>query len=178
MALQTDNWYRRLAEHDIQAFEVLYARCYLLLKKAGAKFVTAEEAEDCVSEIFLKLWLNPPVFESEAALFKYLYNALYHSCLNKLRHQKQKDRYAAYRQSLAPEVVELALIEERVYQHLMQEVETLPDHYKQTIELSLDGVGLQEIARQLHTSYESVKGWKKRAKLLLKQRLKQISVFF
>lgn len=178
MDVQNKNeWVIKLADRDKKAYRMLFDRYFIPLVRIAAKFLRSESAQDIVQEVFLKIWEKKPVFENERTLKSYLYSAVYHACLNNIRTQKVHNRFLA---SVREEDYEMAVMDEEIYLRLMAAIEKLPSHYRQVIELSLEGLEASEIAARMSVTIEAVKAYKRRGKQQLREYLGALSflVFF
>ena len=90
-----------------EAYHELFRRFYRSLVIFALKYIDEQgEAEDIVQELFVSVWEKEEKFMSYACFRVFLYNAVRNTCLNRIKHKKVEEKYAAYRQ-LHPENPEL-----------------------------------------------------------------------
>ena len=145
-----------------KAFRILYEKYAPALRYFAAKYVEEGEViDDIVQDVFVCLWEKRVDFKTEETIKAFLYKAVKNSCLNTIRHQGVKDRYA-----------EVALHEE--------ELESFWDHILETelFELLLgvfnEGKKHEEIAEILQITVNTVKKHKNNANHYMRERLKHI----
>ena len=147
------------------------ALCYFARRIVGS----AEEAEDVVEDVFLKLYRSNKTFTSEDSVSAYLYSATRNESLTHLtRTNKSMERQWQYSATL-PEIERSpinAMIESEVLRSIMREIRNLPGKSGKVIELSyLDGLKNTEIALLLDISEQTVKNLKSKGLSLLKTKL-------
>ena len=122
------------------------------------------EAEDIVQELFVSVWEKEEKFMSYASFRVFLYNAVRNTCLNRIKHKKVEEKYAAYRQlhPVNPELDDYDVMEEEIYRRLFKTIDELPPWCKEIFLLHLDGKKNEEIAAQLKITLLTVKTPKKK----------------
>ncbi len=153
-------------------FKLYYAAlCYF----ADRIIANKEEAEDIVSESFLKLWKIHENFDSLYGVRAFLYVATRNACLNYL---KQADRVTRQQVDVAhlldPEMDKTfaEVTRAEVLRDVYAAIETLPAQCKKIVRLSfIEGLKNHEIAEQLNISIHTVKNQKVRGIYLLKMKL-------
>ena len=124
-----------------------------------------DECKDIVQNVFVRLWKLETTFPNETALKAYKYNAVKNACLNKLKHQKVREKY---RLQLKKRISENIFLEEtntindksRV---LYMAIETLSSRKKEVIALTLRGMSNVTIAEQLGIALNTVKNLKSKS---------------
>ena len=82
-----------------EAYHELFRRFYRSLVIFALKYIDEQgEAEDIVQELFVSVWEKEEKFMSYASFRVFLYNAVRNTCLNRIKHKKVEEKYAAYRQ--------------------------------------------------------------------------------
>ncbi len=170
-----------LSRKDNRGFHYLYRHYYIALK-ALANYYTKNDqvADDLVQEVFISLLQGDFRFTDLNEVKHYLYTVLKNKCLNYLRDQKVQDKY--YQETLWSES-EMddywdRVLKEDVYAILYSAIQMLPPQCRQVMLMSLQGMKLTEIARQLHISLDTVKEHRSngKKKLLLLLQNKELSV--
>jgi RNA polymerase sigma-70 factor (family 1) len=132
-------------------------------------------SEDIVSDVFLKLWARRENFSSLPAIRSFLYIATKNACLDHLRKDKrvrQFQREYAYLEKEEMEESELTeVIRAELVSKVMSAIDLLPNQYKKVMRLSTQGLGTDEIAREMNLSPKIVRNYKARAINILKKDL-------
>ena len=166
---------RGLVEGDNEAYKVLYREFYRPLVLFGQRYVGDEEtARDVVQETFVALLEEGRLFESVFHLKFWLYSSARNRCLNHERHERVKEEAMAEmaREREREEAMfEVAAVEEDVYSMLIGAIERLAPRSREVMELTLEGLGNQEIAARMGATVETVKSYKKAAKKRLAEML-------
>lgn len=81
-----DLWHAVQAEADEVAFRQCFDYFYIRLVRFALTYVTTqEEAEELVSDIFVKLWNKKDMLDTIQDITSYLYAAVRNQCLNHLK---------------------------------------------------------------------------------------------
>lgn len=146
-------------------FKMLFLEYYKPMIRVAGRMIDSHFAEDIVQDILLNIWRKQIQFESELSLKSYIYSAVHNGCVSMIRKNKSKDKYLTNVKDFYE-----AIIDEDLYQLLMNAVNELPENYRQVIELYLSGNSVKEIASKMGTTEDSVKSYKKRAKIILSRK--------
>lgn len=161
----------------MNAYQVLYKEYYRALVVYAIGFVEQREiAEDIVQDLFSSIWEKSIELQSHAALKAFLYNSTKNRCINHIRHDSVKNKYAEHFLSNPEESTEFesAMEEEEIYRQLFLAIEALPPRCREIFELNLSGKRNDEIAALLDLSIETVKTQKKKALKILKAKISPI----
>lgn len=167
-----------LIKEDNRGYTLLYQMFYVPMILFAERYVGEEEvAKDLVQEVFISLLGQKKDFQNLTALKVYLYNAVKNKCIDYLRHEAVKNRFAAF---MTKEVGSIdvfwdRVLEEDVYARLISAVNTLPPQYRRTILLSLEGCKISEVAEKMKISLDTAKEYKKEGKKRLKAQLQHLS---
>lgn len=131
--------------------------------------------EDIVQDALITVWKSDLVFTDFRALTVYLYRSVHNNSLKYLR-----DRHVACKRMLQwqadQEEVEdtnfYRAVEEELIRKLKLAITALPEQRRKILQLSIDGLSVQEIAEQLNISVNTVKTQKKRAYTYLREYLR------
>lgn len=170
-------WLRQIAAGDKQAFKLLFDEFYVPLLSVAEKFVVHEIAEDLVQEVFLKLWNNPIKFDEVISLKSFLYVSVKNLCFNHLR-DSRSHRKALCDWGVQDAILYEAVMDEEVFAELRKAIDSLPDQYRQIMEMTLEGMKASEVADQLNMTEEAVKAVKKRSRVILRKKLGDSSYLF
>ncbi|WP_430811184.1 MULTISPECIES: sigma-70 family RNA polymerase sigma factor [unclassified Carboxylicivirga] len=170
--LISDRHIKEIAQGSMSSFKLFFDAFYPALSNFCDEFVRAEDvASDIAQDAMIEFWRNR---HSQASLKQakvYLYSICRNKSLNHLRHQKVQQKY---RNEPADdyELVDLAYIEEEVFNVLHIAVGQLPERSQHIIKLALRGYANSEIAQRLNISINTVKTLKKNAYSKLRVLLK------
>jgi RNA polymerase sigma-70 factor (family 1) len=148
-------------------FESLYPVMCHYAKKIVNDF---NIAEDIAQEVFIELWRQREKFESYDQVKAFLYLSIKNRCLNIIKHQIVKVKYADEILGTENEA-DLFIIEEEVINNLTNAVESLPEQQKQVILLGMQGLKNEEIAENMQISVNTVKFHKKAAYQSLRSKI-------
>lgn len=131
-----------------------------------------EVCEDLVQEAFVALIEQGCTFRDDYLAKGFLYKTLRNKCLNHLRHEQIRYRYAENqaeryqrerREKKSEEFFIDAIIREESSLVISQAIETLPAMGRQVLNMAIEGLSNQEIADILGISINTVKTHKSRA---------------
>lgn len=164
-------------EKKDEAFKYLYDTYYASLCRYARHFVGGfMDEEDVVQEIFVKLWEREGNFENMKALSAYLYRSVHNACLVFIRDQKEFreekliGKLGEVMEFNSPDNEQL-LIEEEYYRQIFVVLNSLPEERRVIVEMTMEGIKNEDIARQLRISVNTVKTLKKKAYVSLRERL-------
>lgn len=160
------------------AFKEIYEKYVSTLRYFGNKFLPDERViEDVLQDTFVSLWENRKKFNNEFAIKSFLYIGVKNRCLNNLRHEKIKQKYAEGFVEEPSESFLENVIEAEFFEMLHHIFEELPPACKEVYQLSLEGKKHEEIAKQLHISINTVKKYKNNANHYMRNRIKDFNLF-
>ena len=130
-------------------------------------------AEDCVQSAVLKAWKRRNDFPSTPALKSYLYTCIKNNIIDIHRKHNSGSKYAA---SLNDEILfSNSLIEQETLDILFGAIQTLPEKYRNIIEMSyVEGLKIKEIAGALSLSESTVEKRKAKALDLIREKLIEV----
>lgn len=160
-------------------YKKIFCKYYTLLYMFASKYVSSDNADDIVQDVFLKLWESHTSFKNEEHIKLYLYKSTHHSCLNYIKHQqyveKELSSLSEISESQLDFHVEEEHIENSILSNIFQAIDNLPAKCKTIFILTyLDDMSTQEIAKKLHISINTIKTQRLRAKEALREALKDI----
>lgn len=118
---------------DVNAFNHLFRTYYPMLCAYAHKYVSVEDAEECVQDAMLWLWENKEELVIQSSLSNYLFAIVRHRALNRIARQEIKCRAEAYFYEEMQELTEspdFYQIEE-LTRHIRKAIETLPESYRE-----------------------------------------------
>ncbi|MGL4599290.1 MAG: RNA polymerase sigma-70 factor [Bacteroidia bacterium] len=175
-------WIAAIRKGDEQAFERMFRAYHAALCRHAVRLLEdAEDAEEAVQQVFLKIWERREAFEITVALKAYLYRAVHNAGLNMIerkkreRNHQQAELHVVHRSEDA--VPEMRRKELEVA--IQQAIQTLPEQCRGVFELSrFEELKYREIADTLGISIKTVENQMGKALRLLRERLSPfLSVF-
>jgi RNA polymerase sigma-70 factor (ECF subfamily) len=165
----------QLLSGDEKTFESVYK---YFLKPLHVYAITMLKDEDTakgmVQNIFLKLWERRETLNFSGSLQAYLYGAVYHECLNYIRHEKVKGNhqdhiaYTMKNKTASDNGMELTDLKEK----LQQALNDLPEKCRTIFQLSrFEELKYREIADQLGISVKTVETQMGKALKILRYKL-------
>ena len=169
-------WTKAFRAGNDHAFNWFFARhnkslCYFASRLIQDDF----QAEEIVSDCFVKLWERQQNFETADNIKAFLYITCRNACLKYLRDLKKKtaDQQMYLSQlELSEETVWYEIIDTELISILGREIEALPEKCREVFSLIyFKGKKTDEIAALLNISIQTVRNHKTRAIELLKTSL-------
>lgn len=162
---------------DENTFTKVHDLFYHQLRFFAFKMLNSEEdAQDIVSQVFLKLWDRHANFETLANIKAFLFITTRNYCLNWLRNdQRERKREDLYNTLTNEQVTNLLDQMDKVelFERIYKALESLPERQKSILKLFyIEGASLLEIAVKLKIEIGAAKMMKSRALGLLRDRLK------
>ena len=158
--------------------KLIFDTYYVSLVHYANRFLTiTDECEDLVQDVFVNLWEKENTFPDDLSLKIYLYKSVRNKCLNVIKHNKVKNKYAENTLlSLEDDTLFLKqILEEEIVNHLYKAIELLPERKKEIIKLSLKGFKNNEIAVALNLKLQTVKTLKSQAYKILREQFQDLS---
>lgn len=141
-------------------FETIFRKYHPPLSLYAQKFTGDEQtALDIVQDVFLKIWEDKKLQSDSLALKSYLFNSVRNACFNFLKHEQVKQKHATIARMEIEfyQSGEKSLIEDETMDSIQKAIDSLPDHYKEIIELSrFEGLKNKEIAEKLNIPVRTV----------------------
>ena len=168
-----------IGKGDTYAFqEVFHAYYENLCQYAFTILKDADEVEDIVQSMFIKIWEKRAELQIQSTIRAYLFKAVYHQCINHLEHRSVKlkhQKHTQYRmqsESQSPEVFPNELED-----HVKAAIMELPPQCRTIFMLSrYEELRYAEIAGQLGISVNTVENQVSKALKILRARLKDMVV--
>jgi RNA polymerase sigma-70 factor, ECF subfamily len=169
------------AQSDYTAFEQLFHRYYGSLCRYAYTYVKAyDEAEEIVSDVFLKIWKNRDVLQIQSSISAYLVRSTRNSSIDRLRYlnrqrRKTYDLVGDFEANYAsPSDM---VIGEETGKLIEAAVEALTPQAKLIFRMSRDtGMTQADIAIKLNLSIKTVEAHMGRALKSLRESLRQQAV--
>lgn len=175
MDLNNEQLIPLLLAGDESTFESVYKHFLRPLHVYAIAIMKDEDrAEGMVQNVFLKLWDKKERLSFSGSLQAYLYGAVYHECLNYLRHEKVKIKHQQHvvytRGNNGEENGNMELMDLR--EKLAVALNELPEKCRTIFQLSrFEELKYQEIADRLQISIKTVEAQMGKALKILRVKL-------
>lgn len=160
MNTSEEKTWKNIQQKDEEAFEKYYKEHYKVFFFLAFKYVkSAEQAQEIVNDIFVKLWRDGHDLIIEVSLKSYICRAIINRSINALNKNKkdfQNQKELSYR---AEKIYEMRQMEESELEiRLYRAINQLPEQCKKVFYMSrFKELKQQEIADQLGISIKTVK---------------------
>lgn len=158
-------------------FDLFFKKHYTLFLSFACRYrLDEEEARDIVQEVFIAFWEQRDNFDSLLTIKAFFYRSISNRCLNYLKHEDVKNRYAEHQlQAMqSEEFIQENIIREEVSFMVRRKIKELTPREQEIILLSLQNKTNQEIADLLSLSVPTVKTHKMHAYARLRSELKEL----
>jgi RNA polymerase sigma-70 factor, ECF subfamily len=171
-----------LAAGDITSFEMYFKSYYQPLCNYAYSFLQdREEAEEIVQATFLSVWEKRESLSIHTSAKSYLYAMVRNACLNVIKHEKIKQKYAGEELALAEpgyESVSHTITSNELESRIQLAIEKLPDQCRLVFKLSrFEELKYSEIADQLDISIKTVENHMGKALKIMREQLKDYLPF-
>jgi RNA polymerase sigma-70 factor (ECF subfamily) len=148
---------KRLHKGDVEAFDLIYEKYAGKLYSFGLKYLhSAEESEELVQMVFVKIWENHKKLNKELSFKSYLFTIAYNDICKLFRQRNYMQKFisdALYENSPSSTETEEKIDYQSTLNRVLQIVEKLPQRQKEIFKKSkLEGKSAREIARELKLS--------------------------
>jgi len=167
--------FNRFVSGDVKP---LYEHVYPSLLLYAADHLTAKYsflAEDCVQDAIMAAYKRRKTIYSFTSLKSFLYTCISNSAIGILRKHKSYSNFISdsITRHTEPDLSR-EISEQEVQRHIFNAIDSLPDQYRETFELSFcKGMSNSEVASKLGISISSVKKHKSSIKLILQNEISQ-----
>lgn len=161
----------------ITAFEMLFRTYYQPLCNYAYTFLQdREDAEEIVQSTFLMVWEKRDTLAIRTSVKPYLYAMVRNACLNVIKHEKIKQRYAGEEIALADrshDAVNHTIATNELEHRIKEALEELPEQCRLVFKLSrFEELKYAEIAEQLNISIKTVENHMGKALKIMREQLK------
>lgn len=150
----------RFKTGSVTAYKNIFDLYYKPLCSFAKKYVPdTAVAEDIIQELFVKFWEQRNEIRFKTSVKSYLFQAARNECLNYLKHQHVKEKYAIHIKHVSADSFFYdQLEEEEINQLIYKAILSLPPRCKQIFEMSrFEGKSFEEIAQELSISRNTIK---------------------
>jgi len=170
------NWLEEFRKGNQKAIAYFFDRHHKSLFYFASNILQdSAQAEEIVSDCFLKLWERHQDFETAQNIKAFLFISCRNNCLKYLRDMKRRsaaqEQYFQQLETNSDEIL-YEIIDVEIIDILAKEIEELPDKCRQIFKMIyFQGKKTDEIATELSLSVQTVRNQKTRALELLKAQL-------
>lgn len=160
-----------------ETFDSFFRSHYTLFLSFACRYrLDREEARDIVQDVFASFWEQRQNFHSILAIKAFFYRSISNKCLNLLKHEDVKERYAEaqLQEMQSEEFIHENIIREEVAYFVHQKLRELTSREREIILLALQNKSNQEIAELLSISVPTVKSHKMHAYAHLRAKLAEL----
>lgn len=158
-------------------FDLFFKKYYTLFLSFACRYrLDTEEARDIVQDVFIAFWEQRENFSSILTIKAFFYRSIANRCLNYLKHEDVKNRYAETQleKMQSEEFIQENIIREEVSFIVRKKIKQLTPREQEIILLSLQNKSNQEIADILSLSVPTVKTHKMHAYTRLRAELEEL----
>lgn len=162
-AEQIEQWSRRIAASDREAFDRLFRALYPRLVHFGCRYLHNKSvASDIVQDAFVALWEKRRSLDPSRSIKAYIYQIVRNRCLNYIRDHSSET--VGLEEMTIPQTERQPAIEinttdgpAELIDHLQVWIEDLPDRQREAFKLSrFEGLDHEEIADVMEISSNTV----------------------
>lgn len=174
----------RIKNSDSKAFDTLYSMYWnKLYSFAKLSTSTPEEAEELVQDVFVDIWVRRRKLDVTGKVDSYLYSAIKYKLLDKIRKDKQFEKYSDYvykvTENYYTDNTEDNLCIQEIFELIMAKSKQLPPKCHEIFVLSrIENKSIDEIAEQLKISPQTVKNQLTKALKFIRPYAEQLAVVF
>jgi len=166
-----------LQDSDEQVFETIFRFYYQgLCNYANRLLNDADEAEDAVQLLFIRIWEKREKISINYSFKAYLYKSVHNACLNKIKQLEMKKAHHSKENTVSQTSKSNAdqnLFAKELERHIALAIEGLPEQCRIIFKLSrFEELKYAEIAGQLNLSIKTVEHQMGKALRVLREKLK------
>ncbi len=180
--VEIENWIA-FQQGDQRAYSRIYQAYFTRLYNYGNKFTSDKSlVEDCIQDLFIRLWQNRSQHVVPASVRNYLFKSLRNILFNKITSRKEtlasmeEDNDMAFQLVLSPEmdIIQVHDLEER-HRQLTRALEELTQRQKEALFLKFyEGLSYEEISQVISITVKGTYKLVARALEVLHNSLKKI----
>jgi len=172
----------RLSVGDEEAFSEVYnLYAASLIRFAGSKLSSLEEAKDLIHDVFVYLWVEQKRIHIHTSLQTYLFGITRHKIIDHIRKNITREEYANKLRALSLDMecrIEKDIHAKELNRTVEKALEELPPRTKEIYQLSRnENKSIAEISELLHISNQTVKNQLTSALKFLRSSLTRLTTF-
>ena len=169
---------KKLQKGDVEAFDLLYEKYSVKLYSFGLKYLrSADETEELIQSVFLKIWENRKQLNKELSFKSYLFTIAYNDICKLFRKRNYMQKFITetihYNSGITSEMQE-GIDYQSVLNRVQQIIDKLPERQKEIFRKSrLEGKPSKEIAEEMKLSPGTVDNYISEALKFIRGRLRK-----
>lgn len=170
---------KAIREGNTETFRQVFDACYeTLCQYAFTILKNAEEAEDIVQFMFLKLWDKRETLDIKKTVRSYLFRSVYHRCINHLEHKTIVRNHQRNSKSIpALHTQQPEVFPDELEESVRRAIDRLPPKCRTIFILSrYEELTYAEIAKRLNISVNTIQNQICKALRILREELKDMMV--
>lgn len=169
---------KKLQKGDVEAFDLLYEKYSVKLYSFGLKYLrSADETEELVQSVFLKIWENHKQLNKELSFKSYLFTIAYNDICKLFRKRNYMQKFiteAMHENSHTSSEMQEGIDYQSILNRVQQIIDILPDRQKEIFRKSrLEGKPSKEIAEEMKLSPGTVDNYISEALKFIRVRLRK-----
>lgn len=153
----------------MQDITQIYKDFHRQLIAYAMRFLSKEEAEDVVHEVFTNIISGNIVFKGRKEVRNLLYLSVRNKCLDMIKHKSVIRVFVTETTHTMDRDTQDEMFAGEIYSRLFAHIDNLPKRQRETLLQYCDGKSNAEIALSMNVSLETVKNQKHKAILSLKK---------
>ncbi|MDR2921460.1 MAG: RNA polymerase sigma-70 factor [Tannerella sp.] len=170
---------RVISQDDENAYYEIFNSFYAPLCIYAYRFIKdLQTREDCVQEVFLKLWKDRKKLRITTSIRAYLLTATKNHCLNYLHRKELETNFEQYLLQHYDEPIEELYSVSELKEMIDSAIAKLPEKYRIVFEMSrFDEISYKDIAEKMNISVKTVESYISKSLAILRDELKEYYIF-
>jgi len=171
---------------DIEDFEKVFNIYFPKLMYYATQFLSKDEAEDIVQDVFVDLWSKRDQLEFGKAIVSFLYQLVHNKSLNRIKHKQIVQGYCTQFEIMSKKLEYYSPDENEIFQNLIKEerfsalksaINSLPEKSRKCFKLSyIYGMKSKDIAELMGISVRTVETHIYKSLHTLRKRFKDVDL--
>ncbi|MDR2949834.1 MAG: RNA polymerase sigma-70 factor [Dysgonomonas sp.] len=175
-----DHLFDLIRNDDTEAFDRLYSLFYPSLCVFASRYISEYKAiEDCVQDVFLKIWRDRKTILINTSVRSYLFTSIRNHCLNLIEKEKIELTYEQYILNTYDPYTSNDLYSIEELENIIENaIQKLPEKIQQVFRMSrFEQMTYKEIAEKQNISIKTVESYIHKALIMLSISLKDYLPF-
>ncbi len=175
-----DHLFDLIRNDDTEAFDRLYSLFYPSLCVFASRYISEYKAiEDCIQDVFLKIWRDRKTILINTSVRSYLFTSIRNHCLNLIEKEKIELTYEQYILNTYDPYTSNDLYSIEELENIIENaIQKLPEKIQQVFRMSrFEQMTYKEIAEKQNISIKTVESYIHKALIMLSISLKDYLPF-
>lgn len=167
--------FKKIQNEDIKAFDTLYNQFFTPLCIFASRYIADQNTiQDCVQDVFLKIWRDKESITITTSIRSYLITATRNTCLNLIEKEKNQTSYEQHiLNTYDPYTSQDLLSMEEIEEIIENAIQQLPQKHQEVFRMSrFENMTYKEIAKQQNISIKTVESYMHKSLSTLSKLLK------